>query len=85
MQKVDCKDKEGTKQYRMNFINGLQTTQERRDKYKKIVNAGYPYWVAMRIRDWTQSHIKQFLEANDPKSYKQMVEWYKKNISKRKK
>jgi len=60
-----------------NFINKVQTSQERRDKYKKVVKAGYPWWVAYRIRDWTQNHLKQFLEANDPKSYKEITEWQK--------
>ena len=66
-----------------NFVNGQQTTQERRDKYNRIIKAGYPDWVARRLRDWTQSHIRQFLEANNPSWYKELKELKHKNVRKK--
>ena len=42
-----------------------QTKEERMEKYKKIRDAGFPVRMARRVRDWTNSHVKIFLESNN--------------------
>jgi len=46
------------------FVNARQTKKERREKYKKLKDAGFKTWMCKRARDWTNNHIDQLIEAN---------------------
>jgi hypothetical protein len=48
------------KQYRK-FVNGRQTGKERRQKYKFVKKAKKNSKTAYVLRDWTWSHINQFI------------------------
>ncbi len=43
------------------FVNSYQTPEERRKKYKLLVEHGASWQEASRCRDWTLGHINKIM------------------------
>lgn len=46
----------------MRFVNGCQTKEERREKYRRLREAGANTQYAQRARDWTNNHVEKTIE-----------------------
>lgn len=47
----------------MKYNNRNNTKEERKEKYKKCLKVGLSVDEARRMRDWTNNHINQRIEA----------------------
>jgi len=47
----------------MRFVNMYQTSDERRDKYRKLKLAGFNVRMAQRARDWTWNHVNLLISS----------------------
>lgn len=61
--------KENIKKFRM-FVNGRQTKEERKEKYRKLRKCRLSVALCIRMRDWTNSHITLFLKSNKNEIFK---------------
>ena len=51
-----------------------RTKKERREIYQRLRRLGYPAEIARRVRDWSDSHIEQFIKANPPEQIRAAME-----------
>ena len=51
----------------------LRSKEERREIYRKLREMGYPSEIARRLRDWSESHIEQFIKVNPPERFKNAI------------
>lgn len=61
------------KKYKKKFVNAHQTNRERREKYRKVRQLGYPAFIANKLRDYRHTKLDQFITLHKVNEYVERV------------